>query len=115
MWPGFSVYKVVLLDSLLVLVLLQVLTHLHVLRVGLEVGVSRCGRILRLLQLWTERERKIDGERERDGKSWQERKRETGTESEMSVKKGVGNSLNGHEVHSQVEFGFNTRPLASCV
>lgn len=51
MRPGFPVHKVVLLDSLLVLVLLQVLTHLHVLRVGLEVGVGGRRRVLGLLQL----------------------------------------------------------------
>lgn len=51
MGPGFSVHKVVLLDPLQVFVLLQVLAHLHVFWVGLEVGVGRRRRLVRLLQL----------------------------------------------------------------
>lgn len=52
MGPRFSVHKVVLLDPLQVFVLLQVLAHLHVFWVGLEVGVGRRRRLVRLLQLW---------------------------------------------------------------
>lgn len=51
MGPGLSVHKVVLLDPLQVFVLLQVLAHLHVFWVGLEVGVGRRRRLVRLLQL----------------------------------------------------------------
>lgn len=51
MRPGFSVHKVGLLNSLQVLVLLQVLAHLHVFRVGLEVGVGSRRRLVGLLQL----------------------------------------------------------------
>lgn len=51
MGPGFSVHKVVLLDPLQVFVLLQVLAHLHVFWVGLEIGVGRRCRLVRLLQL----------------------------------------------------------------
>lgn len=51
MGPRFSVHKVVLLDPLQVFVLLQVLAHLHVFWVGLEVGVGSRRRLVRLLQL----------------------------------------------------------------
>lgn len=51
MRPGFSVYKVGLLNTLQVLVLLQVLAHLHVFWVGLEVGVGSRRRLVGLLQL----------------------------------------------------------------
>lgn len=53
-WPGLSVHKVLLFDTLQVLVLLQVLAHLHMLRVGLEVGVSCRCRLVWLLQLRTQ-------------------------------------------------------------
>lgn len=49
--PGFTVHKVFLLNTLHVFVLLQVLTHLHMFWVGLEVGVSCRCRLIRLLQL----------------------------------------------------------------
>lgn len=55
MRPGFSVHKVVLLNTLQVFVLLQVLAHLHVFWVGLEVGVGSRRRLVRLLQLRRER------------------------------------------------------------
>lgn len=55
MRPGFSVHKVVLLNTLQVFVLLQVLAHLHVFWVGLEVGVGGRCRLVRLLQLRRER------------------------------------------------------------
>lgn len=58
--PGFSVYKVVLIDALQVFVLLQVLTHLHMFWIGLEVGVSCSCCFVRLLQLERERNRKRD-------------------------------------------------------
>lgn len=51
MRTGFSVHKVGLLNPLQVLVLLQVLAHLHVFWVGLEVGVGGGGRLVGLLQL----------------------------------------------------------------
>lgn len=51
MRPGFSVHKVGLLNTLQVLVLLQVLAHLHVFWVGLEVGVGSRRRLVGLLQL----------------------------------------------------------------
>lgn len=57
MRPGFSVHKVVLLNALQVFVLLQVLTHLHMFWVGLEIGVSRRCCLVRLLQLKRETER----------------------------------------------------------
>ncbi len=60
MGSGFSVHKVFLLDALQVFVLLQVLTHLHVLRIGLEVCVSRCRCLIRLLQLKRDAERKTE-------------------------------------------------------
>lgn len=51
MRPGFSVHKVVLLNPLQVFVLLQVLAHLHMFRVGLEVRVGGGCRLFGLLQL----------------------------------------------------------------
>lgn len=60
MWPGFSVHKVVLLNTLKVFVLLQVLTHLYMLWVGLEVCVSCRCCLVGLLQL------KRDTQRERE-------------------------------------------------
>lgn len=51
MRPGFSVHKVGLLDTLQVFVLLQVLAHLHVFWVGLEIGVGSRRRLVGLLQL----------------------------------------------------------------
>lgn len=51
MRSGFSVHKLVLLDTLQVFVLLQVVTHLHVFWVGLEVGVGSRRRLVGLLQL----------------------------------------------------------------
>lgn len=57
MRPGFSVHKVLLFDTLLVFVLLQVLAHLHMFWVGLEVGVGRCCCLIRLLQLQRDTDR----------------------------------------------------------
>lgn len=53
--PGLPVHKVLLFHTLQVLVLLQVLTHLHMFRVGLEVGVSCRCRLVGLLQLRTQK------------------------------------------------------------
>lgn len=51
MRSGFPVHKLVLLDTLQVFVLLQVVTHLHVFWVGLEVGVGSRRCLVRSLQL----------------------------------------------------------------
>lgn len=56
--PGFSVYEVVLLDALQVFVLLQVLTHLHMFWISLEIGVSCCCCFVGLLQLEKGRQRR---------------------------------------------------------
>ena len=53
MWPCLTIHKVVLLHPLHVLVLLQVLTHLYVLRVGLEIRVGCSCCLVHLLQLNT--------------------------------------------------------------
>lgn len=53
--PSFSVHKVLLLDTWLVFVLLQVLAHLHMFWICLEISVSRRRRLVRLLQLKRER------------------------------------------------------------
>lgn len=51
MRPGFSVHKVGFLNALQVFVLLQVPAHLHMLWIGLEVGVSRLCSLVGPLQL----------------------------------------------------------------
>lgn len=47
--PGFSVHKVALVDTLQVFVVLQVLAHLYMFSIGLEIGVSRCCCLVRLV------------------------------------------------------------------
>lgn len=61
MRPGFSVHKVGLLHTLQVFVLLQVLAHLHVFWVGLEVGVGSRRRLVGLLQLRREGGKRVKG------------------------------------------------------
>ena len=51
MWSGLQVFEVLLRDSGHHLVILQVLFHLHVIRVRHEERVSSCHRFIQLIDL----------------------------------------------------------------
>lgn len=51
MCPGLQIFEVLFLYSCHHPVVLQVLSHLHVVRVGLEEGVGSCHRLVQLVDL----------------------------------------------------------------